>query len=59
MKKPHLNKFNALLHERNQTDGIVSNPNNIITKLSNHRLTNDEYNILRYGLKYGISFSPK
>ena len=48
-----------MLHERNQMDGIASNPNNIITNLSNHILSSDEYNILKYGLKYGISFSPK
>ena len=48
-----------MLHERNQMDGTASNPNNIITNLSNHILSSDEYNILKYGLKYGISFSPK
>ena len=31
----------------------------ITTNLSNHTLRNDEYNILKYGLKYGVSFSPK
>ena len=48
-----------MLHERDQIDGIASNPNNIINNLSNHTLSNDEYNVLRCGLKYGISFSPK
>ena len=48
-----------MLHERNQIDGIASNPNNIITNLSNHTLSNAEYNVLNYGPKYGISFSPK
>ena len=59
IKKRHLKKLNALLHERDQIDGIASNPHNIITNLSNHILSNDEYNVLKYGLKYGISFSPK
>ena len=54
IKKRHLKKFNALLHERNQIDGIASNPNSIITNLSNRTLSNDEYNVLKYGLKYGI-----
>ena len=48
-----------MLHERNQINGIASNPNNIITNLSNHTLSNDEYNVLKHGLKYGISFSHK
>ena len=59
IQKPHLKNFNALLHERNQINGIASNPNNIITNLSNHTLNNDEYNVLKHGLKYGISFSHK
>ena len=41
IKKCHLKKFNALLHERNQIDGIASDPNNIITNLSNHTLSKD------------------
>ena len=41
IKRCHLKKFNALLHERNQTDGIASDPNNIITNLLNHTLSND------------------
>ena len=48
-----------MLHERNQINGIASNPNNIITNLSNHTLSNNEYNVLKHGLKYGISFSHK
>ena len=47
-----------MLHERNQIDGIAPNSNNIITNLSNHTLSNDEYNVLKYGLKYDISFLP-
>ena len=57
--KRHLKKFNALLHERNKRDGLTSNPNRIITNLSSHILSNDEYNVLQYGLKHGISTSPK
>ena len=41
IKRCHLKKFNALLDERNQTDGIASDPNNIITNLLNHTLSND------------------
>ena len=41
IKKCHLKKFNALLHERNQIDGIASDPNNIMTNLSNHTLSKD------------------
>ena len=57
--KRHLKKFNALLHERKKRDGLTSNPNRIITNLSSHILSNDEYNVLQYGLKHGISTSPK
>ena len=57
--KQHLKKFNALLHERNKQDGLTSNPNRIITNLSSHILSNDEYNVLQYNLKHGISTSPK
>ena len=41
IKKCHLKKFNTLLDERNQIDGIASDPNNIITNLSNYTLSND------------------
>ena len=41
IKKCHSKKFNALLHERNQIDGIASDPNNIMTNLSNHTLSKD------------------
>ena len=58
IKKRHLKKFNALLHEKNQIDGIAPNSNNIITNLSNHTLSNDEYNVLKYDLKYLTSFLP-
>ena len=57
--KRHLKKFNALLHEQNKRDGLTSNPNRIITNLSSHILSNDEHNVLKYGLKHGISTSPK
>ena len=58
IKKRHFKKFNEFLHERNQIDGIASNPNNI-TILSNHTLSNNKYNVLKYSLEYGISVSPK
>ena len=58
IKKRHFKKFNEFLHERNQIDGIASNPNNI-TNLSNYTLSNNKYNVLNYGLEYGISVSPK
>ena len=57
--KRHLKKFNALLYERNERDGLTPNRNRIITNMSSHILSNDEYNILQYGLKHGISTSPK
>lgn len=59
IKKRHLKKLSLLLQERNQKHGITQNPNSIITNLSSHVLSNEEYNVLQYGLKYGIATSPK
>ena len=54
IKKRHFKKFNEFLHERNQIDGIASNPNNTITNISNHTISRNKYNDLKYGLEYGI-----
>ena len=55
----HDKKLNGLLLAKSKKDELVSNPNNIIFNLSSHKLTDEETNILKLGLKYGLAFRPK
>ena len=43
----HKHKLGNLLQEKNSEDGLTENPNNIITKLSSHTLTEEEFEALR------------
>ena len=47
-----------MLQEKNSEDGLTENPNNIITYLSSHTLTEEEFEALRYGLKFGFATLP-
>ena len=47
-----------MLQEKNSEDGLTENPNNIITNLSSHTLTEEEFEALRYGLKFGLTTHP-
>ena len=40
--------------EKSTIDGIIPNPNVIVTNLSDRTLSNDEYEILAYGLNHGL-----
>ena len=57
--KRHQKKLDTLLEERDETRGISTNPNTIITNLSSHVLTKGEYDILQYGLKHRLATHPK
>ena len=52
-------KFSKVLKDAKVYDGIYPNSNVTITSLSSRVLTNDEYETLQYGLKYGIAIKPK
>ena len=54
----HKHKLDNLLQEKNSEDGLTENPNNIITNLSSHTLTEEEFEALRYGLKFGLPTLP-
>ena len=47
-----------MINQRNIDNGISSKPNIIITKLSSITLSNDEYNVLCYGLNHGLAKQP-
>ena len=55
----HEKKLNGLLLAKSKKEELISNPNNIIFNLSSHKLTTEETNILKLGLKYGLAFRPK
>ena len=47
-----------LLKEKNELNDIYDNPNTVVTNLSSHVLSNKEYSILKFGLKYGLATRP-
>ena len=49
--KRYRKKLDNLLEERYKNKGISANPNTIITNLSSHVLTKDEYHAFQNGLK--------
>ena len=53
----HLNKFERLVQKSNAENGFSDNPNNTIWNLSSHTLSNDEYEVLQYGLKHGLAMN--
>ena len=57
-KERHDNKINKLVNDKHLKEGITSNPNTVITNLSNRVITNEEFNILKYGLKHGLAIKP-
>ena len=57
--KRHRKKLDTLLEERDKNREILTNPNTIITNLSNHVLTEGEYDVLQYKLKHGLATRPK
>ena len=57
VKSRHARKCNCLLNKNNAENGIQSNPNNVVWNLSSRSLTNEEYNVLSYGLNNGLATS--
>ena len=55
----HDKKFDRLLFDKRIREGICSNPNTLITNLTSFDLTDEEVEILKYGLKHGIAIRPK
>ena len=56
--KRHQMKLHDLLKEKNNLNDIYDNPNTVVTNLSSHVLSNEEYSILKFGLKYGLPTCP-
>ncbi|XP_066931457.1 uncharacterized protein [Clytia hemisphaerica] len=52
-------KLDLIIKERDRLNGISKNPNTIITNLSSHTLSEDEYKTLRFGLNHGLAKQPK
>ncbi|XP_066931458.1 uncharacterized protein [Clytia hemisphaerica] len=52
-------KLDLMIKERDRLNGISKNPNTIITNLSSHTLSEDEYKTLRFGLNHGLAKQPK
>ena len=48
-------KYKCLLNKGNAKNGIQSNPNNVAWNLSSRNLTNEEYDVLSYGLNLGLA----
>ena len=56
--KRHQKKLDNLLKEKNKLNDIYDNPNIVVTNFSSHALSNKEYSILKFGLKYGLVTRP-
>ena len=59
IKLIHDKKFDTLLFDKRMQDGLSNNPNTLINNLAGFELTDDEVEILKYGLKHGIAIRPK
>ena len=55
VKSPHARKYSYFLNKSNAENGIQSNPNNVVWNLSFRNLTNEEYDVLLYGLNHGLA----
>ena len=54
----HESKFNSLLREHAISTGVKNNPDEIITNLTGHTLTQEEESIPRFGLKEKLATRP-
>ena len=59
IQQSHNKKFDSLSKKKQKEDGIEENPNNIICNLTSRTLSNDEYQVLRYGLNHGLATHQK
>ena len=55
----HQKKHDALIVNKRIITGIKKNPYNVITNLSTFKLTEDEIEVLNFGLKHGVLTRPK
>ena len=53
----HLRKYDRLVQSYNYENGFTENPNNTIWNLSSHTLSNEEYEVIQYGLNYGLAMN--
>ncbi|XP_066932663.1 uncharacterized protein [Clytia hemisphaerica] len=53
----HLRKYDRLIQNYNYENGLMENPNNTIWNLSSHTLSNEEYEVIQYGLNYGLAMN--
>ena len=51
-------RLDKILTDERTHNGIYTNPNVTMTNLSRRTLTNDEHEVLKYGLKHGIATKP-
>ena len=60
-QRTHKKKLDNLFKKKQQEDGLETNPNNIIWNLTSRTLSNEEYEVLHYGLriKPWTSYSSK
>ena len=59
IQQTHDKKFDSLCEKKEQEDGIKENPNNSIWNFTWWTLSNDEYQVLRYGLNHGLATHQK
>ena len=55
----HQKKHGALIVNKTTTDGIKKNTNNVITNLTRFELTEDEVEVLHFGVKHNVLSRPK
>ena len=55
----HNKKLDRLFNKKQEEDGLKDNPNNVISDLTSRILSNEECQVLRYGLNHGITTSLK
>ena len=55
----HNKKLDRLFKKKQEEDGLKENPNNVIWNLTSRILSNEECQILRYGLNHGIATNLK
>ena len=54
----HDKKFTKLCVEKQIQDGIVENPDKLITNLSTYELSSNELEIVKLGLRYDVVTPP-
>ena len=58
-KVTHNKKLDKLFNKKQEQDGLKENSNNVIWNLTSRILSNEEYQILSYGLNHGIATNLK